>query len=195
MEIRGALPAKNATKQELRQLVEKGCFRPIDKSEINSLHESNQRILPSKLFLKDKHKPDGTFGKLKARLVAGGHRQDHAEYDTVSSLTVSIAAMFIVAAISAKEGRHRMATDVPAAYINAKMDPNMPKVHMHMDAADTALLLEVKPEWRRYVGKYGIIVVQLERALYGLIESAKLWYEEFSAYLKQLGFISNPHDP
>jgi hypothetical protein len=35
----------------------------------------------------------------------------------------------------------------------------------------------------------------LERALYGLIESAKLWYEEFSAYLKQLGFIPNPHDP
>ncbi len=85
MEIRGVLPAKDATKQELRQLVEKGCFRPVDKSEINSLHESRQRILPSKLFLKDKHKPDGTVDKLKARLVAGGHKQDHEEYETVSS--------------------------------------------------------------------------------------------------------------
>ncbi len=47
MEIRGALPAKDATKQELPQLVEKGCFRPIDKSEINSLRQSDQRILPS----------------------------------------------------------------------------------------------------------------------------------------------------
>jgi hypothetical protein len=84
MEIREVLPAKDATKQELRQLVEKGCFRSIDRSEINSLHESCQRILPSKLLLKDKHKPDGTFDKLKARLVAGGHRQDHEEYDTVS---------------------------------------------------------------------------------------------------------------
>jgi hypothetical protein len=85
MEIRGVLPAKDATKQELRQLVEKGCFRPIDKSEIYSLHKSCQMILPSKLFLKGKHKPDGTFDKLKARLVAGGHRQDHEEHDTVSS--------------------------------------------------------------------------------------------------------------
>jgi hypothetical protein len=68
-------------------------------------------ILPSKLFLKDKHKPDGTFDKLKARLVAGGHRQHHAEYDTVSLPTVSTAAMFTVAAVSAKEGRHRMTTD------------------------------------------------------------------------------------
>jgi hypothetical protein len=85
MKIRGVIPEKDATKQQLRQLVGKGCFCPIDKSEINLLHKLNQRILPSKLFLKDKHKPDGTFDKLKARLVAGGHRQDHAEYDTVSS--------------------------------------------------------------------------------------------------------------
>ena len=106
--------------------------------------------------------------------MAGGHRQDHEDYDTVSSPTVSTAAMFTVAAISAKEGRHRMTTDLPAAYINAKMDPSMPKVHMRMDAANTALLTEVKPEWRRYVGKNGTIVVQLERALYGLIESTKL---------------------
>ena len=104
--------------------------------------------------------------------MAGGHKQD-----TVSSPTVSTAAMFTVAAISAKEGRHRMTTDVPAAYINARMDANMSKVHLRMDAANTALLVEVKPEWRKYIVKNGTIVVQLERALYGLIESAKLWYE------------------
>jgi hypothetical protein len=75
------------------------------------------------------------------------------------------------------------------------MVPNMSKVHMRMAAANTALLVEIKPAWRRYVGKNCTIVVQLERALYGLIEIAKLWYEEFSAYLKLLGFIPNPHDP
>ncbi len=106
--------------------------------------------------------------------MAGGRKQDHAEYDTVSSPTVSTAAMFTVAAIPAKEGRHRMTTDVPAAYINEKMDPNMPKVHTRMDAANTTLLVEVKPEWQRYVANNGTIVVRLERALYGVIESAKL---------------------
>ncbi len=113
-------------------------------------------LLPSKLFLKDKHKPDGTFDKLKARLAAGGHRQDHEDYDTVSPPTVSTAAMFTVAAISAKEGRHHMTTDVPAAYINAKMNPSMPKVHMRMDAANTALLVEVKPEWGDMLGRMAL---------------------------------------
>ncbi len=71
METRGVLPAKEATKQELRQLVDKGCFRSIDKSEINLLHKLNRRILPSKLFLKDKYKPDGTFDKLTEGEVDG----------------------------------------------------------------------------------------------------------------------------
>ena len=76
MEIRGVLPAKDATKQELRQLVEKGCFRPIDRSEINSPHESRQRILPSKLFLKDKLLPDGTLKLLPEQVKGeiGGRR-------------------------------------------------------------------------------------------------------------------------
>ncbi len=36
--------------------------------------------------------------------------------------------------------------------------------------------------------------MKIERALYGLIESAKLWYEEFTRFLKSLGFLSNPYD-
>ncbi len=34
METRGVLPAKDTTKQGLEQLVDKGCFHSIDKSEI-----------------------------------------------------------------------------------------------------------------------------------------------------------------
>ncbi len=75
--------------------------------------------------------------------TAAGLGLDHENYDTVNSPTVSTAA------ISAKEGRHRMTTDVPAAYINAKMDPSMPKVHMRMDAANMALLVEVTPKWQQ----------------------------------------------
>jgi hypothetical protein len=37
--------------------------------------------------------------------------------------------------------------------------------------------------------------MKIERALYGLIESAKLWYEEFTGFLKSLGFLPNPYDP
>ena len=47
-----------------------------------------KRIIPCSLFLKEKLFPDGTFDKLKARLVAGGHRQDITLYDNISSCSV-----------------------------------------------------------------------------------------------------------
>jgi hypothetical protein len=100
----------------------------LTRKKVRDVKRNNYKILPSKLFLKDKYEPDGSFDKFKARLVAGGHRQGRADYDTISSTTVSTAAMFTVAAISAKEGRARMTTDVPATYINAKMKKDMPNV-------------------------------------------------------------------
>jgi hypothetical protein len=38
------------------------------------------------------------------------------------------------------------------------------------------------------------MVVQLDKALYGCIQSAKLWYDHFSSSLKRLGFVQNPLD-
>jgi hypothetical protein len=37
--------------------------------------EERKSIIPSSIFLKEKFKPSGEFDKLKARLVARGHRQ------------------------------------------------------------------------------------------------------------------------
>jgi hypothetical protein len=41
----------------------------------------------------------------------------------------------------------------------------------------------------------GTCVVIIERTLYGLMESVKLRYDEFTGFLKNLGFIPNPYDP
>ncbi len=38
------------------------------------------------------------------------------------------------------------------------------------------------------------MVVQLDKALYGCVESAKLWYDHLRKTLESLGFTVNPHD-
>ena len=38
------------------------------------------------------------------------------------------------------------------------------------------------------------MVVKLQKALYRCLGSAKLWYENFSGNLKELGFEVNPRD-
>jgi hypothetical protein len=118
---RGAEVAKDAALKELNQLIDKKCLMPVDRVTVKRLKEGKQLILPSKLFLKDKYRPDGAFDKFKARLVAGGHRQNHDDYESTSSPTVATSSVLMVAAISAKRGNARMTTDVPSAYPNAHM--------------------------------------------------------------------------
>ena len=40
----------------------------------------------------------------------------------------------------------------------------------------------------------GSILVRLNKALYGCIESTKLWYEEIAGTLRSTGFTANPRD-
>jgi hypothetical protein len=41
----------------------------------------------------------------------------------------------------------------------------------------------------------GTLIVQIKKALYGLVQSAALWYDELSTFLKQQGFVPNGIDP
>jgi hypothetical protein len=57
------------------------------------------------------------------------------------------------------------------------------------------LLIKVDPEARRYVQPDGTILVQVQRALYGFPESARLWYEYLSGALKNAGYTVSPSEP
>lgn len=55
--------------------------------------------------------------KLKARLVAGGDRQDRNLYPNRSSPTAAIQSIFSVINIAASEGRKVLTFDVAMAYL------------------------------------------------------------------------------
>lgn len=55
------------------------------------------------MHLKRKKTPDGSFLKLKARLITGGDQQDKELYDDLSSPTVSTSAVFTMLIVSAHE--------------------------------------------------------------------------------------------
>ncbi len=51
-------------------------------------------------------------------------------------------------------------------------------VYKQLDRAVTRLIAESHRGWSQRVLEDSICIMKIERALYGLIESAKLWYEE-----------------
>ena len=114
--------------KELTQIKTKGVFHPIHRTQLNK--DQTKNIIRSKIFFKEKYRPDGTFEKLKARLVAGGHLQDRTLYEDLSSPTVCTQSVFMIATIAANEHRHVCTIDIGGAYLNAKMTSD---VYMYLD--------------------------------------------------------------
>jgi hypothetical protein len=120
------------------------------------------------------------------------------ERDDISSPTASATSVFSLAHIAAVEKRCVMTCDIRAAYLNAEMpvDPDGEPIVMYLDKVLTRILIQLKPEYEPYiVPETGRLYLRLDKALYGCIQSAKLWYDRLTKDLAQLGFIPNPYDP
>lgn len=149
-------------------------------------------LVPSKLFLKEKYKPNGNFDKLKSRLVAGGHMQDRELYPDKSSPTPSINSIFIVASIAAHRGNEVATIDIGNAYVNASMTG--PPVYMRINKDLSKFICELDTSYTPFLRSNGELIVQLKKALYGCVQSSLLWFKYISNILVEIGFTSNPCD-
>ena len=180
----------DAVRKELAQMLDRRVWQPVHKIEITD----KKLIIPSKLFLKEKYNAEGTFEKLKARLVAGGHREDRSVFSSneITSPTIATQSIFTIAAIAAHEGRDVITGDVPGAYLHADMKGDL---FMILPKELVTVLIEMDENYKKYVTFHGTIYVKLLKALYGCVESARLWYEYLRARLEQIGFNANKVDP
>ena len=189
--------AREAILGELKQMLDKGVWHGVHMRDLTP--EQRRRVLRSSCFMKDKFTSMNIFEKFKARLVAGGDQQDHADYiaagQDVSSPTASTSSVLAVAAIAAAEGRQVMTIDVGGAFLNTDIKATGILVHVRLDKVMTRFLLELAPEYKQFVGEDETCVVELDRALYGTLEAARLWYDNISAKLVNQGFVPNPYDP
>ena len=67
-------------------------------------------------------------------------------------------------------------------------------VLMRLNKYLTNILVSIDKSYQKYVNEKGTVVVKLKKALYGCVESAKLWYDKISSDLTQLGYKVNPLD-
>ena len=177
---------------ELKQILDRECFDPLHQTALSK--EQLKDVIPSRVFLTEKFIPSGEFDKLKSRLVAGGHKQDRAEYEDISSPTVSTQSVFMISALAAAEGRTVATVDITGAYLNADM-PDGYEVLMRLDKEITRRVVRLRPTFKKFVNPNGTLIVRLNKALYGCIESAKLWYDNLCTTFQSMDFLPNPYDP
>jgi hypothetical protein len=182
--------AVEAIINELDGLIDKKkCIHPVQRNQLSKTQR--KKIIRSHMLMKEKMKM-GILDKVKARLVGDGSMQDRDLYPDRYSPTVSLPAVTTVLAIAAKENRHIAALDVGKAYTNADMTGE--EVYIEVDSFVTAYILKHKPDLKPFLEESGKMVFKLDKALYGCIQSARLWYDTIKAALIKMGFTQNEQD-
>ena len=103
----------------------------------------------------------------------------------------------IILVLAAAVSAHCVTADIGCAYLNAKMPKDNPDklVFIRINPHIAAMLVDVDPRMRPFLRKDGSIVAELDRALYGCVESAQLWFKEITGCLSAMGFRPNNCDP
>ena len=109
-------------------------------------------------------------------------------YDDLSSPTVATSVVMTVFAIAAYENRRAAVVDIGGAFLNANMNTVI-NVYMRLDSTMSKMMCSIDSEHAKYQDSKGCIVVRLDKALYGCVESAALWYEDLSSCLAEAGFV------
>ena len=78
-----------------------------------------------------------------------------------------------------------MIVNITGVYLNGKIKE---EVSMKLDKNLAALLIMIDKSYEEYLEKDGTTLAKLNRALYGLAESAKLWYGHVRATLERHGY-------
>jgi hypothetical protein len=97
----------------------------------------------------------------------------------------------MVAGIAAEEARTVVTMDIGGAYLNGIMKE---EVFMSLNKTVSDLLIQCQPKYKQFLRSDGTCVVRLIKALYGCVESGKLWNEEISKQLKIMGYEQNPYE-
>ena len=180
---------------EFKQLLEYKTFHGV--KETNLTKEQKRKAGNMINLIEEKinrgHTPENPI--LKGRSCFNG-RVQRGLYtkEQTASPTVSQDAFFLTSMIDAIEGRKVAITDVKGAYLNARMKD---EVIMKIIGPEVDLFCKLDPTLKSFVTKEKgrkVLYTQLDKALYGCVQSALLWYELYSNTLLEMGFKLNPYD-
>jgi hypothetical protein len=166
-------------------------FMPQDSKQLSD--EQKRGALESLMFLKEKWD-----GSIKGRACDDGWKQHDTDVPgDATSPTVSLEAVLIAATIDVFEECDVVIVDVPVAFLSANMDE---EVLMTIRGRLAELMVKASPNiYRKYIAldanNQPILYVKLQKALYGCLRSALLFYQKLMGVLESQGFDLNPYDP
>jgi hypothetical protein len=180
---------KAAVLTELQQLNNRNVMRPVNKYDLTPAERKG--ALRYLMFLKEKR-----CGTIKGRGCADGRSQrEYMSKEETSSLTVATEALILTCVIDAMEGRDVATCGIPGAFMRSDVKG---KVVIKLEGVMAKVILKINPrKYTTHVVKENgkdIIYIILQKALYGTLQAAFLFWQNLSTQLVEWGFETNPYD-
>ena len=179
-----------AAKKEIRNILDSGALRAEYASKLTD--KQRRESITSFLFGKRK-----LSGELKGRMVENGRQlQKRPEYQNLFSPTSSpLTTMTHLTVASHQRRKHVFSVDFPGAYLKVdRAKHHMPTEYTRITGQLAKLFIAEEPSLAEYLTD-GTIYFELIKSVYGLTESAALWFKELRDMLIGLGYIQQIVDP
>ena len=166
--------AREAIMKEIKQIVvEYDVIAPskYDYSEVSYMRTHD--LIDEKL--------DGT---IKARYVVGKPVKEGDEIDwgiDTYSPTIDMKLIFLMFSLCIEYDLDLEVWDIKGAFLKAEMVKK--GIFAKVQPFIAKMMVELKPEWSRYLKKDGSLLVELKKAWYGTNAAPALWHQEISATL------------
>ena len=135
---------------------------------------TNRIPITAKWLFKIKKDAQRKINKLKARLVARGFQQQEGiDYNDIFALVVKWSTILTVFALAAKYGWLLHQLDVITAFLNGTINEE--------------ILMEIPPGFPHSDDESKVCCIN--RALYGLKQSPRAWYDRITSWMQQQGLV------
>ena len=165
---------------ELDSLIKRDVFGPVVQTPASIKHVGNKCV-----FVRKRNENNDII-RYKARLVAQGFSQRPGiNYEeTYSPVMDAITFRFLISLAVSEELDMRL-MDVITAYLYGSIDSDI-----HTKIPEGFKLPEAVSTKPR-----SMFSIKLQRSLYGLKQSGRMWYNGLSEYLLKEGYVNNPICP
>jgi hypothetical protein len=175
---------REAILDELKLFLDEQVFKTVK----NITDEQQKRALWIHCILTEKRD-----GRIKARAVADGRSQMRYTMEEIYSPTVKLESIMLCTLIEALEGRYVATVDIKGVSLKAKVPDDMELI-VKMDGELAETFVKLNPIFT--LDEHGMLYIQCDKALYGHIKAARLFYNELVNTLQnKMGFEQNQYDP
>lgn len=172
---------KEARMLELSAFIRNKVMHPVLPKE----RSDNSVTIPTHMIDSIKTDPNMKESFHKSRLVSNGKLMNRDLFQNRGCATPDSKGIFAFIANALNTGSNLFVLDISNAFLKVPRptDGDTPTVYVTVNADIVELLIELVPNWKKYILSNGKMMLQLDRAMYGTLDAAKLFVDDVNKTL------------